>query len=509
MQQADIPEASPARERAGWIRFAAALPMWTVAGGLVGLALYLPWGGDWLRILDGWLLQVLAFSVSQALLSAGLSLLLAVPCALSLAAQPFRGASLVATLLNLAFIMPVLAVALGVALLFGPGGWLEREGGAYGWTGILVAHVLLNLPFAVRVFWWRLAQIPPHHARLAQLMGLTPWACWRWIRLPPLWAAARSLFVLITLLCFSSFTVILVLGGGPKFTNLEVAIYQALRLDFDLQAAGIMALIHAALASGLILVAGRMQTLAGEQAPPVTLHAKWPRAHQWLTLGLLTLALLMPHAALLERALRADWVIPARLSEALMTSLSIAVTSALLAVSVAVARALRRAEGGRLADYGLLGLPVMVLATGWYLLALKTGWVRQAGWPLVVLFNALMALPLIFQPLRNRLEAVYQRDQRTVQLLGLTRWATIRWIYGPQLWPVLRWALGMAAVLSLGDLGIAALVGSTDFVTLPLLIYQAMGSYRMATAAQIMLILLTLCAVTLWLAERRGMHAAR
>ena len=487
-----------------WARF----PLVVVLGALAGLAAYLPRDDQWLRVFDSWLVQVVGFSVTQAVLSALLSLVLAVPCALSLAARPFRGAPLLAAGLNLAFIMPVLAVALGVALLFGPGGWLAREGGAYGWFGILVAHVLLNLPFAVRVFWWRLSQIPPHHLRLARLMGLTPWARLRWIQLPPLWAAARSLFVLITLLCFSSFTVILVLGGGPRFTNLEVAIYQALRLDFDLQAAGIMALIHAGLASGLILAAGRMQTLAGEQPPP-PVEAAAPRWHQWLVIGVLTGVLLAPHGALVSRALSAEWVIPSRFGEALGTSLSIALCSALLAVSLAVARALQGEHKARLGDYGLLGLPVMVLATGWYLLALKGGWVRQAGWPLVVMFNALMALPLIFQPLRNRLEAVYRRDARKVALLGLTRWTAVRRIYGPQLWPVLRWALGMAAVLSLGDLGIAALVGSTDFVTLPLLIYQAMGSYRMATAAQVMLILLALCALTLWFAERRGMHVAR
>ena len=54
-------------------------------------------------------------------------------------------------------------------------------------------------------------------------------------------------FVLVFLLCMTSFAVALTLGGGPRATTVELAIYQALRFDFDLGRAAWLALIQFAL----------------------------------------------------------------------------------------------------------------------------------------------------------------------------------------------------------------------------------------------------------------------
>ena len=51
----------------------------------------------------------------------------------------------------------------------------------------------------------------------------------------------------------------------------------------------------------------------------------------------------------------------------------------------------------------------------------------------------------------------------------------------------------MATALSLGDLGVIALFGGRESATLPLLLYQRMGAYRMEEAAAIALLLALLC----------------
>src|SRR3546814_12421297 len=56
----------------------------------------------------------------------------------------------------------------------------------------------------------------------------------RLIEAPMLRQIVPGVAGLIFLLCFTSFAVVLVLGGGPPNATLEVAIYQALRFDFDL-----------------------------------------------------------------------------------------------------------------------------------------------------------------------------------------------------------------------------------------------------------------------------------
>ena len=73
-------------------------------------------------------------------------------------------------------------------------------------------------------------------------------------------------------------------------------------------------------------------------------------------------------------------------------------------------------------------------------------------------------------------------------------------------WPVLRrpvgLALGLAAALATGDLGIIALFGTQDSQTLPLLLYQQMASYRLDAAAVTGLLLLGLCLGLFWVFER-------
>src|SRR5690606_16681101 len=59
-------------------------------------------------------------------------------------------------------------------------------------------------------------------------------------------------------LCFTSFAVVLTLGGGPKATTLEVAVYQALRFDFDLGRAVTLALVQLLLCSAIVLAVLRL-----------------------------------------------------------------------------------------------------------------------------------------------------------------------------------------------------------------------------------------------------------
>ena len=59
--------------------------------------------------------------------------------------------------------------------------------------------------------------------------------------------------LLVFMLCLTSFAVVLTLGGGPKSTTLEVAIYQSLRFDFEPTRAVVLALLQLCLC---LLVAG-------------------------------------------------------------------------------------------------------------------------------------------------------------------------------------------------------------------------------------------------------------
>ena len=88
--------------------------------------------------------------------------------------------------------------------------------------------------------------------------------------------------------------------------------------------------------------------------------------------------------------------------------------------------------------------------------------------------------------------------------LGLTGWARLRWLLLPRLRRPLSFAAGLAAALSMGDLGVIALFSNPDQQTLPLAMYQLMGAYRLEQAASAGLVLVVLSFGIFFAIDRGG-----
>lgn len=472
---------------------------------LVGLALHPGHGLALNAYFDAWLWRIVRFSIEQALLSSIASIALAIPFALILSAQPFKGEWAIKSILNLFFIMPVLTVILGVVAAF------SSIMNVFSLSGIVLAHVLLNLPFATRLLWLRLGAVSNTTLQNSTVLGFSYIHRLRWIYTPLLIQAMLPVFMLIFLLCFSSFAVVLTLGGGPANTNLEVAIYQALKFDFDPTGAAVYAAIHGSIALVSILALGKRTSFGFEAGRQKQWIKRYPSALQSIALVILLGFLALPVGALVLRALTAPWVWPARLFDALTTSMLIGLGSAVLAIGLACARALNpnNSRRARVLDFGLLVSPLMVISTGLFLVALKLGIAFKITFWLIIILNALMAMPLILSPLQARIKSQRQRYEALSHTLNFREKDQWCWIYWPAIRPLLPWLFGLSMVLSLGDLGVAALIGSAQFVTLPILIFQAMGSYQLTLAYQLTLLLLMLCTVILALAEYLSDRRAR
>ncbi|MGB1034749.1 MAG: thiamine/thiamine pyrophosphate ABC transporter permease ThiP, partial [Primorskyibacter sp.] len=171
-------------------------------------------------------MQALRFTVVQALMSAGLSVGLAIPVARALARQTFWGRSVLITVLGAPFILPVIVAVLGLLAVFGNSGWIN-DGLAllglprvsiYGLHGVVLAHVVFNLPLATRLVLLGWLSMPAERLRLADTLGLGPWQVMRVLEWPMLRQVVPSAFAVIFVICLSSFAVALTLGGGPKAT---------------------------------------------------------------------------------------------------------------------------------------------------------------------------------------------------------------------------------------------------------------------------------------------------
>ena len=455
---------------------------------------------------------VLSFSLWQAGLSVLLSLLLALPVARALDRQRhFPGRALLLRLMELSLVLPTIVAVSGIVGVYGRHGWLTGllqgwhpalNWNLYGIHGILLAHVFFNAPLAARILLQALDGIPTPPKRIASQLGLG--ALWRWRALewPALKPVIPGVAALIFTLCFTSFAIVMTLGGGPSTTTLEVEIYQSLRFEFDFGRAALLALIQLLVCGSLWWLVARRPlsaTLVPDrrlgQLPPRRDNGPGVKIRDTALLSAFTLFLLLPLLAILVRGVPGlvDLFAPAtgdaalsRMVQATLRSLAIALPAGLMAVVSALLMLASQRTASRvatLAPYLPLILPPLVLGTGLFLLLRPRLGSSAEGLMLVALINAMMALPFVLQLLKGPLNALDQASARQADQLGILGWYRWRWLY----WPRLRrpLALGMAygTGLSLGDFGVIALFGTPDQPTLPMLLYQQLGSYQMSAAA--------------------------
>ena len=105
-------------------------------------------------------------------------------------------------------------------------------------------------------------------------LGMGPAARFRVIEWPALASALPGIAGLVFMLCATSFAVVLTLGGGPSASTLEVAIYQALRFDFDPARAAALTLTQLALTG--LLVTG-LQSMGRHQVDRRLVLRLWGR----------------------------------------------------------------------------------------------------------------------------------------------------------------------------------------------------------------------------------------
>ena len=150
----------------------------------------------------------------------------------------------------------------------------------------------------------------------------------------------------------------------------------------------------------------------------------------------------------------------------------------------------------------ILAVPTLILAIGLFLLLQQTDFHRVHLFIIVLCCNALAAMPFVLRilayPMNNNM--IYY--EKLCQSLGISGWRRFRFIEWHQLAQPLKYAFALACALSLGDFTAIALFGNQQFTSLPHLLYQQLGSYRGEQAAVTALILLSVCLMLFWLAER-------
>ena len=449
----------------------------------------------------------------QAGLSTILSLLVGIAIAWSLNRLRFRGRDVLVGLFASAIVTPGLIVAFGLLSVWGRSGWISTLVGhpldlpIFGLGGVVAAHVILDGAFAARILLARLDAIPDARLKTGQSLSLDAATRFAVIDWPAMRGSIPGLAAIIFLLAFTSFPIVLLLGGGPAVQTLEVAIYSAVRLDFDLNAAVHLALVQIAICAVIILLSSAfapIQATLDRSSSP-----KWRDGHE-LPARCRPLFWALPRSGSAHRSspyspmglpVLATCSTQPAFWNATWTSLWIGMTSAVLALIVALTIAAARAStGSRVARvalgapaYTYLAVPAVALSLGAFLFVRGLGISTDAAAPLVVVVaNALLSLPFAVAALAPPFDAIVRGRGRLIRALdvqGRRQFLEIEW---PLISRDVGLVLALAFCFSLGDLGVIALFGTENFVTLPLLMIRALGAYRThdaATIAALMLIL--------------------
>ncbi len=467
---------------------------------------------------------VVWFTFWQAVASTALAVLVAWPGAHLLARRRFRGRAVLRAVATVPFVLPTVVVGGAFLALFERFGLsdgplrLTRTVGA-----ILAAHVFFNVAIVLRTvgtFWEGLDSRPEEQARV---LGATPWQAFRWVTLPRLWPAVAAAASIVFLFCFTSFGVILILGG-PTRATLETEVWRHAVFRGDLASATALAVIQLVAVTAMVVVANGMQRrrAVGQR----TVRRVLPRAGGRLlagNLGLLALVLGLPIAVLVERSLAsgrgadAAWsmrnyaaladrvdLLPISALGALRNSLLFAVVATCLAVLVgglaSVVVVHGRRSTSRLFDLGLmlpLGASAVTVGFG-MLIALDEPPLdlRSSRW-LVPVAHALIGVPFVMRTVVPTLRSIDHRLREAAAVLGASPARVGRAVDRPLAARAVAGGGAFSFAVSLGEFGATSfLPRHPDRLTAPLALFRLLGTPGAALRGQAMALAVVLMVLT-------------
>jgi len=494
-------------------------------------------------------LGVLWFTLWQAALSTALTLVLAFPGAYVLARYEFRGKSLIRALATVPFVLPTVVVAAAFLALIGPTGvvnnWLRDVFSLDAapirlsqtvWI-ILLAHVFYNYSVALRLLTAYWQNLPPSLTQAAQMLGSSPRRAFVEVTLPLLQPAVAAAAALVFTFSFTSFGVIVVLGG-PRFATLEVEIYrQAVNL-FNLPVAAALSLWQLLFTFILLWAYTRTQARVSRPLRPgsrrMVERPARTRNEKLLVYGNAAAIVVLvgaPLLALLVRSLRgqngptlayyralftsrADSLFFVPPAVAIRNSVSIALVAMILAVTLGVisAQLLTRWErepraGGRLALARLLD-PLLMLPLATSAVTLGLGYVVALGRPplnlrasiiMLPVAHAVVAVPFVLRSVLPGFRGILPSLREAATMLGADSWRVWREVD----WPLIRRPLLVGALfaftISMGEFGATVFLVRPETPTLPVAVFRYLGqpgalNYGQALAMSVLLMLVCVVA---------------
>lgn len=471
--------------------------------------------------------KVAWFTTWQALVSTAVTLIVGIAIARIFAKYEFVGRRWLRAGFTVPFVLPTVVVGTAFIALLGsnsPIGLDLRDTV----VAVIVAHVFFNVAIVVRTVGDSWARLDPRAEHASRTLGAGPWTTWREITLPRLLPSILAAGSIVFLFSFTSFGVVLLLGG-PARTTLEVETYIQTTAFLRLDVAAVLAMIQMTIVVLTLVFQRRMRSRleTGEQLRREQ-SIRRPIPQGTAGVGVVfsvavTLAfMLAPLLMLVHESLRSGgrytlanyrglndgtsvmFVTPL---EAIWNSVRFGVAATALAVVVgglaAAAIAYTSGRAGRALDLTLmlpLGTSAATLGFG-ILITLDEPPLdlRTSVW-LVPIAHALVGIPFVIRLLVPSIRAVDDRLRTAARVLGASPWKTWLSVDVPLVAKAVLAAAGFAFAVSLGEFGATAFIARPEHPTLPTAIVRYLSrpgaaNFGQAMAMSTILMGVTVCAV--------------
>jgi len=493
-------------------------------------------------------INLLIFTFYQAGLSTLLTLLVGIPIAYLFSHYAFRGKPLLRALTAVPFMLPTVVVAAGFTALLGPRGWVNLAlMGAFDLTtppitfvgtltAILIAHVFYNSTIVIRLVGNSWSQLDPRLGHAARVLGAGSTTVLREISLPLLRPSLMAATLLVFLFDFTSFGVVLLLGGA-QFRTLEVEIFiQAVRF-LNLPAAALLSMIQLLFTLFFSIIYSRVVTKSivplNPRAAALNLRPAKTLREKIFVFSATTFILILfalPMAALPARSVvrlepdrgeRGEFQPTLTLNnyrelavnrrgslfyvpplEAVRNSLIYATLTVALALLLGFPAASALTRPTRLEN---IIDPFLMLPLGASAVTLGLGYVlafnRWLYSPLLVpLAHTTLALPFVIRSLQPALASIPNRLREAAAVLGATPQQVWRSVDLPIIARALTAAGVFAFTVSLGEFGATAMLVRPEYPTMTTAIARFMSqpgglNYGQAMAMATILLVVTTTAI--------------
>jgi thiamine transport system permease protein len=493
----------------------------------------------------GFILDVVWFTFWQATLSTLITLLVGLPAAYLFSHYEFPGRRTLRALTTVPFVLPTVVVATAFSALLGPSGPLNRllmsifelEQApihmSQGLTMILLAHVYFNIAVVIRLVGGYWANLNPRLNEAAKVLGASPRRAFFEVTLPTLRPPIASASIIIFLFTFTSFGVILILGG-PHYSTIETEIYRQYVTFLRPEIAAVLSLLQIIFTFILISLYASWQRKAAVPVDfrPSKSNLKQPQSRGqrvllWVMVITLSLFMLSPMIALvLGSIMNRDGQLTLAYYQALpelkrgsitfippltaiRNSIGYALLTVIFACLLGVMTALSLSRKSRWS--GIID-PVFMLPLGASAVTLGFAYVVSLGRlrtspVLILIAHTLVALPFVVRSLLPVLQGIRPNLRESAAVLGSSPIRTWREIDLPIAGRALIVAAVFAFTVSMGEFGATSFIvrPNAGYLTIPIAIERYLrqpGALNFGMALAMSTILMIICAVGFLAIER-------